>query len=57
MARLGWLLLASGLAAAAASAAPFLCVTATTDDPTISPVREGMLMAVGGFVGLLVLEV
>jgi hypothetical protein len=54
MERLGWLLLAFGLMAAAASAYPFLYVMITTDDPTINPGSLGVLMACGGFAGLLV---
>ena len=57
MARLGWFLVAFGLVIAAASAAPFLYVMATSDDPTINPAEQGILMAVGGFVGLLVAAV
>jgi hypothetical protein len=54
---LGWFLLAVGLVAAAASAAPFIYVMATSDDPEINPAIQGVLMAVGGFVGLLVAAV
>ena len=57
MVRLGWFLVAFGLVAAAVSAAPFVYVLATADDPTINPVGQGILMAVGGFVGLLVAAV
>jgi hypothetical protein len=53
MARLGWFLLALGLTAAAASAAPFVYVVTTSDDPTINPAGLGILMALGGFLGLL----
>jgi hypothetical protein len=54
MARLGWFLLVLGLAVAVASAAPFVYVVATSDDPTINPAPLGVLMALGGFIGLLV---
>ena len=54
MARLGALLFMLGLGGAVASAAPFVYVVATSDDPTINPAPLGMLMTVGGFVGLLV---
>jgi hypothetical protein len=38
---------------AAASAAPLLSAVTTTDDPTVNPALQGVLMAVGGFVGVL----
>ena len=54
MLRLGWSLVALGLLVAAGSAVPFVYVIATTNDPTINPVGQGMLMVIGGQVGLLV---
>jgi hypothetical protein len=54
MARLvGWALVEVGLLVAAVSATPFVFVIMTSGDPTINPARQGVLMAVGGFVGLL----
>jgi hypothetical protein len=57
MARLGWFLVAIGVAVAVASAVPFFYVIVTSGDPTINPALQGVLMAVGGFVGLLVAAV
>ncbi len=54
MARLGWLLVVSGLVAAVASACPFLYVVATSGDPTINPAPLGVLMVCGGFPSLVV---
>jgi hypothetical protein len=52
MAYLGWFLVAFGLVATATSVYPFLYLMATNDDPTINPVTQGILMALAGFVGL-----
>jgi hypothetical protein len=50
----GWFLVACGLAAAAASAAPFVYIVASSADKTINPAPLGVLMVVGGFASLLV---
>ena len=52
MARYGWNLVALGLAAAAASAAPFVYAVATRDDPSLIPAVQAVLMTLGGFTGL-----
>jgi hypothetical protein len=53
MARLGWLLVLFGLATIVVSASPFVFVMVTSDDPSVNPAIQGMLMAVGGFAGIL----